>query len=222
VAIQNWLKSDFKDKLRFNIEADKLALLIILILALALRLIFFNGLNWDDDPDYVWRAYQVKSGQAFIFNDNNGFRIGTFYPAALMYVIFGINNFACGAYALVISLLSISAIFSLGQLLFNKTTGLAAALLLAFYPLDVELASRLMPDGLLSGFSLFAIYFLMKGDKKNREDNAPRLVSKGCYVLSGLLLAWCTLVNMSSFVLIILLFIYSILSIFYFKDKLIT
>ena len=130
-------------------------LLGIVLLALIIRLLCFNGLNWDDDPDYVHKTYQVKTGKAFINLDNNGFRIGTYYPAALTYALFGINDFGCGSYALFISLMSIVGIFYLGKLLFNEPTGLIAALLLAFYPLDVELASRLMPDGLLSGFSLF-------------------------------------------------------------------
>ena len=195
-------------------------LLGIILLALIIRLLFFNGLNWDDDPDYVFKTYQVQTGEKFINLDNNGFRIGTYYPAALTYALFGVNDLGCGSYALVISLLSIISIFYLGKLIYNESIGLIAALLLAFYPLDVELASRLMPDGLLSGFSLFAIYFLYRGDVINLENDSGTLKSIWSYVFCGLLLGWCTLVNMSAVVLIFYLALYFFLSIFFFKEKL--
>lgn len=205
---------------QLKVNKGTVFLLFIFILALVIRLLFFNGLNWDDDPDYVFRAYQVKTGQGFIYRDNNGFRIGTYYPVALTYSLFGINDFGCGAYALIISLLSIVVVFYLGKLLFNVRTGIIAALLLAFYPLDVELASRLMPDGLLSGFSLFAIYFLYRGDIKNRESDGETLKSIWSYIASGLLLGWCTLVNMSAVVIIMYVAIYFFLSIAFFRKKL--
>ena len=195
-------------------------LLVIILIALIIRLLFFNGLNWDDDPDYVHKTYQVQTGEKFINLDNNGFRMGTYYPAALTYTLFGINDLGCGSYALVISLLSIVGVFYLGKLLFNESTGLIAALLLSFYPLDVELASRLMPDGLLSGFSLFTIYFLYRGDVKNIESDSNTLESKWSYVFCGLLLGWCTLVNMSAVVLIFYLALYFFLSMIFFKEKL--
>jgi len=208
------------ETLQFKLKKSTLVLIVILILALILRLLFFNGLNWDDDPDYVFRAYQAKTGERFIYRDNNGFRIGTYYPVAITYALFGINDFGCGSYALIISLLSIVVVFYLGKLLFNVRTGLIASLLLAFYPLDVELASRLMPDGLLSGFSLFAIYFLYRGDIKNRESDSETLKSIWTYVASGLLLGWCTLVNMSAVVIIMYVAIYFFLSIVFFRKKL--
>jgi hypothetical protein len=77
-----------------------------------------------------------------------------------------------------------------------------------------------MPDGLLSGFSLFAIYFLFKGDIKNRESDRDTLQSIWCYIASGLLLGWCTLVNMSAVVLVLFVAIYFFFSIVVFQKKL--
>jgi 4-amino-4-deoxy-L-arabinose transferase-like glycosyltransferase len=210
---------NLNETLQLKLSKYTTVLLFTLVLALIIRLYFFNGLNWDDDPDYVWRAHQVKTGKGFIYRDNNGFRIGTYYPVAITYAIFGINDFGCGSYALAISLLSVVAVFYLGKLLFNTYTGFIAALLLAFYPLDVELASRLMPDGLLSGFSLFTIYFLYKGDIKNRNSEHGTLKSIWSYIASGLLLGWCTLVNMSAVVIITYVAIYFFFSIFFFWKK---
>jgi len=189
-------------------------------MALAVRLAFFNGLNWDDDPDYVARSYKVMQGERFIFSDNNGFRTGTYYPAVITYALFGVNDFGCGSYALIVSLLSIVAAYKLGTLLFGERTGLIAALLLAFYPLDVELASRLMPDGLLSGFSLLAMYFLFKGDLQNLNTADRSLQSGWSYAFCGFLLGWCTLVNMSAVVLVLFAAIYFPCSLLVFSKKL--
>lgn len=219
-ALQLMHMVNLSETSQLKVSKGTAALIFIFILALVIRLFFFNGLNWDDDPDYVFRSYKVKTGEGFIYRDNNGFRIGTYYPAAITYALFGINDFGCGAYALATSLLSIVGVFQLGKLLFNVRTGLIAALLLALYPLDVELASRLMPDGLLSGFSLFTIYFLYRGDIKNRESESKTLKSIWTYVASGLLLGWCTLVNMSAVVIILYIAIYFFLSLVFFRKKL--
>jgi len=208
------------DKLRSAIQHPAVLLGSIFVLAAVLRLLFFNGLNWDDDPDYVHRAYRLLIGQGFIYQDKNGFRIGTYYPAALAYGLLGVTNAACGAYALAVSLLSIIAVYRLGRLLCNVRTGLVAALLLAFYPLDIELASRLMPDGLLAGFSLFTVYFLLKADKENLADKGTRLQSARSYFISGLLLGWCTLVNMSAVAVALFIAAYFFFSIFAFRAKL--
>lgn len=203
-----------------RISAQTAMLLGILLLAAALRLWCFNGLHWDDDPDYVCRAHQVLNGQQYIFRDNNGFRIGTYYPAALSYLLFGVSDISAGAYALTVSLLGVAAVFSLGKLLFGVRAGLVGALLLAVYPLDVELASRLMPDGLLAGFSLFSVYFLLRGDLRNRASRSSALQGWWCYALSGLLLGWCTLVNMSAVVIVLFVAVYLPLSLPLFWEKL--
>lgn len=211
---------DAQRTITIRISAQTALLLGILLLAIAMRLWFFTGLHWDDDPDYVCRAHQVLNGQQYIFRDNNGFRIGTYYPAALSYLLFGVSDISAGAYALTVSLLSVAAIFSLGKLLFGERAGLVGALLLAVYPLDVELASRLMPDGLLAGFSLFSLYFLLRGDLRNRASRSSTLRDWWCYALSGLLLGWCTLVNMSAVVVVFCVAMYVPLSLPLFWKKL--
>ena len=209
----------FSDTVYIRITRDTMLLAVIATLALVVRLWLFNGLNWDDDPDYVARSWQVLQGQGLIYTDNNGFRIGTYYPAALFYALFGVNNFSCGAYALTVSMAAVVGAYLLGGMLFNSRTGLIAALLLAVYPLDVELASRLMPDGLLAGFSLFAVYFLFRGDVHNSRGPGDVLRARWSYAASGFLLGWCALVNMSAVVLILFFTLYFFLSAGFFIRK---
>ena len=118
------------------------------------------------------RAFDLLEGRAHLYLDNNGLRIGTWYPAALGYALFGINNVGLVIYPLVMSVLAIVVMAKLGTRLFDRRTGLFAALLLAFYPLDVELSTRLLPDALLAAWSLVAIYFLLTADLLQEEGPA--------------------------------------------------
>jgi len=187
-------------------------LIPILLLGLALRLWNFQGLHLSDDLDYALRAWRLLHHGDLIYDydegDEGNVRIGTFAPVALTYRLFGINHFGLVAYPLAVSLLSIVIVYRLGRNLFGVAAGLTAATLLACYPLDVALASCLLPDVLLSGFSCLAFFMLLTADCGNEQSDAPRLSAKWRYLVCGIVLGWCTLVNMSSFVLFLFAAIY--------------
>jgi 4-amino-4-deoxy-L-arabinose transferase-like glycosyltransferase len=185
-------------RIAFQIQPRTLAVIGLVGVAAALRLAFFNGLHFADDPDYAARAYSLLSGQGFLYPDNNGFRIGTWMPAALGYAVLGITHAGLVAYPFLVTLLGVVLAYALGRRLFDTRTGLTAAALYAFYPLDVELASRLLPDPLLAAFSLLAIYPLLSADLSILDAGHPRLWKRWPYVASGVALGWCTVVNMSA------------------------
>jgi 4-amino-4-deoxy-L-arabinose transferase-like glycosyltransferase len=150
------------------------------------------------------RAFNLLEGRAHLYLDNNGLRIGTWYPAALGYAFFGVTNLGLVIYPLVMSVLAIVVMARLGTRLFDHRTGLTAALLLAFYPLDVELSTRLLRDALLSAWSLVAVYLLSSADLAQEETPGLTTVRKPWwYFLSGAALGWCTAVNMSAIVLLV-------------------
>ncbi|MBN2028633.1 glycosyltransferase family 39 protein [bacterium] len=201
--------NSLKKKIIKQLLRNDLFLLIFLaILSLSLRVVFFNGLNWDDDPDYVQRAFQVAFQHKYIFPDNNGLRIGTYYPAALFYLIFGINQATIVLFPLVLSFFSTIVLFRFGTRFFNQSTGIFAAILNSVYPLDVELSSRLLPDAILPGISLCAVYLLFIADKDNAEIISPKLRNKSHYFFSGLLVAYLPSVNMSAFPILLFFVLY--------------
>ena len=200
------------ERVRIEIPRSNAALLAIIGLGLALRLIYFTGLAFADDPDYAKRAFDLLHGHGHLYRDNNGLRIGTWYPAAIGYAVFGVSHIGLVIYPLVMSVIAIWMVGRLGTRLFDRRTGLTAALLWAIYPLDVELATRLLPDALLAAFSVIAVYFLFSADLAHTHGFVTRLRRPGLYVASGAALGWCTAINMSSVVLLVFIATYLPLS----------
>jgi hypothetical protein len=197
------------NRVRIELERSDIALIAIVCVGVGLRLAYFTGLGFSDDPDYAARAFDLLAGRAHLYTDNNGLRIGTWYPAALGYAVFGITNVGLVIYPIVMSVLAITVMASLGTRLFDRRAGLIAALSLAFYPLDVELATRLLPDGLLAAWSLIAIGLLLSADLAQYEaPGAMNLLRPWSYFFSGAALGWCTVVNMSAIVLLAFLGLY--------------
>lgn len=200
--------NEIKHLFRQHFQNDLFLMFFLAGLALSLRIIFFNGLNWDDDPDYVHRAYQVAFESKFVFPDNNGLRIGTYYPTALFYHLFGISQATIALFSLILSFLSAAVLFRFGTRFFNRSVGILAVLLFSVYPLDVELSSRLLPDPILPAISLFAVYLLFTADKINLEQPTNALRRKFNYLTSGALVAYLPAVNMSAFPILLFFVLY--------------
>lgn len=175
-------------------------LVIIILFGLTLRLNFFVGLNWNDDPGYVFDAYRISTG-SFEPAYTNGLRSGMIYPVALFLKIFGVSNASITLYPLLCSLGSIILIFYFGKLLFNEKVGLLAAFLLSFYPLNIIYATWVMPDVPLAFFTGLSIFlfvignmtrgrFVIKQHKKYLKTRKVLRIKKSnvCFLLSGLFL----------------------------------
>src|SRR3989344_7303202 len=152
-------------------------LLLIVIFALALRLYFFVGLNWSDDVAYVSIANEILAGN-YHPTYPNAMRLMIVYPIAFFYLLFGIGTFSAVLYPLLTSLLSIVLIFYFGKKLFNEKIALLAALLLAFYPLDVNYSTWAMGDVPLSFFASFSVllFIFVEYYKNKISKNKSRLL----------------------------------------------
>lgn len=142
-------------------------ILFLLLAALALRMYFFIGLNFADDPWYVFLANQVCQG-TFYATDNGALRLMMIYPLALLFKLFGVSNASASVYPMICSLGTIVVAYLSGRLLFNIQTGMIAALLLSFYPLNVIYASWFMPDVPVDFFTSLGILLFLSIYKKGR------------------------------------------------------
>jgi 4-amino-4-deoxy-L-arabinose transferase-like glycosyltransferase len=140
-------------------------LTVILLFALSLRLYFFVGLNWADDPWYVNEANEVLKGH-FHPDNNLNRRIATYLPMAFFFYLFEINEFTAVLFPLICSLAEIILIFAIGKRFLNEKVGLMAAFFLAIYPLNVNYSTMAMGDVPISLFgSLAVILFLLAREK---------------------------------------------------------
>jgi len=137
----------------------------IIILALLIRILCFSGFVLGDDPNYADDARTILDGSYPPLCDLCVF---SFRPV-LLYAIstslkwLGWSEFNFVLPILLSSLISIYLMYRLAELLFDRNTGLLAALLLTVYPLDVVHATTMSNDimlGMLVGLSML---LLLKG-----------------------------------------------------------
>lgn len=182
----------------------------IVLLALALRL---QGLEWgipnalhpnysyhpDEAFTLVWARWLVEGqiiAKHFIYG-------GTFYYTILnAFVFFGrlwgdsisganllADSILVGRYFMVIvAAISILLIFECGRLLYNRNTGLLAALLLAVTPAHVVWAQQVRPDEISAMLTLFALYFAARIMKAPSVTPRRTLIYLGA--LAGVILAF--------------------------------
>lgn len=144
-------------------------LIFILLFALLLRLVFFSGADHSDSLLYYTYASEINDGTFKPTPNHFSSRIGLIYPQALIYRFFGINDFTSNVLSLAVSLAGIVLIFYLGKKLFNEKTGLLAALLLSFFPLDAIFATRLLPDFPSAFFMALAVFLFLNAEKNNSK-----------------------------------------------------
>jgi len=158
--------------LRRALSKPKGTLPAILLLALALRLLFFVGMTRADDYNYAQAAYNLATGSYQVSGGNlhHQARLSIVLPVAISFHLFGVNEYASELWPLLSSLGSIMVIFYLGKTLFDRTTGLVAALLLSFFPLEVLYSTQLLPD-IIQPFllALSALCFLKGHDTGDRK-----------------------------------------------------
>lgn len=188
-----------RSKHTLKIIKPEVWLVLILIFALFLRLYFFVGLNFSDDQSYVYYASKIFQ-KDFNPTDNNGLRMGIYYPVGIFYFLFGINPISAILYQLISSLATIIVIFYIGKLLFNEKVGLLAAFFLSFFPLNVIYSTQTMGETPLALFTALSIFFFLKGErsKKNRI----------YFYLSGILIGISYLIRFSGLIPLLFLFGY--------------
>ncbi|MEK6950006.1 MAG: glycosyltransferase family 39 protein, partial [Nanoarchaeota archaeon] len=156
-------------------------MLLIALFGLILRLIFFSGMGISDSLTYSKTANDLNAGKGIDPESTLTLstRLGLVYATAFSYKIFGINDFSSVLFPLLTSIASIILIFYFGKLLFNKKTGLMAAFLLSFFPLEVVYSTQLLSDLPSMFFMSLGVYIFLYAELKSK------LKYGLCYLLAG-------------------------------------
>ena len=147
-------------------------LLLILVFALVLRIIFFTGISSSDSLYYSEFANKISRHEPFITGGNGqhlALRLGIVFPVALLYSIFGANEFTSNIIPLLFSLFSVILIYKFGKFLFDERTGLLSALLLSFFPLDIIFGTSLLGDVPAAFFMALSVYLFLKAEKNGNS-----------------------------------------------------
>jgi len=185
-----------------RIPAGSLLALIVLF-AIALRIVFFVGLvsgDPQDDGVYYGNAFNLytdgprylnlyrNAPPDFLANPIDQFNVRPMvtYPIAASFALFGPGETAATLWAFVCSTLSVLVVYRLGFLLHGTGVGLTAALLCAFYPLEVINGTRILSDVQVGFFSSLGLLLLVEGSRRR---------STVFYALSGVAAAGAYLSN---------------------------
>ena len=175
----------------------------VLLLAIALRCAFFVGLvsgDPQDDgiyygnalslrekgPEYLERYKNLPAD--FLANPIDQFNVRPMitYPIAANFALFGSGEVSASAWALLCSMVSVLVVYRLGTVLHDRTVGLIAALLCAFYPLEVMNGTRILSDVQVGMFMSIGLLLFVE---------ATRCRSVAMLTLSGVATAGAYLAN---------------------------
>jgi len=158
-----------------NIFGDKWQLIVLLAIFIAgvgLRLYCFGGMWGTDDGEYARLANAMARGNFGEFVQENyidsfnapaqlPFRMGLIFPLAVLFRLVGVSETTLVFYPLFISVVGVVIAFLCGRLLFNVNAGLIAAALWSVLPVDVELATQFLPDGIASFYGSLGILVVL-------------------------------------------------------------
>ena len=192
-----------------NSSLNKLLLIIILILGLSIRLIFFVGIyNGDDSLFYVnvgYRSIQNIRNNEPMYNpceDYSSLRFMFYLPITFSFMLFGISNYSAALFPLLTSLGSIVLIFYICKIIFDEKVGLIASFLLSIFPYDVIFSTSIMPDIPLAFFMSFSVFFFLKAETSNKKR------TKLFYFLSGIMIGISVWIKVLGIVLFFFYLIY--------------
>jgi len=151
----------------------------VIILIICLALIIFSKLGYNalpnyDDSYYAQKAKEIlKSGNIWIVKFNNRPRFDNppmhFWIIALMYKVFGINEYAARFPSALFTLFLLWFVFKIGKLIFeDEWKGFFASFCLSTTFFLTKFSLRAMTDITLTLFFTLSIYWFIKGVKQNR------------------------------------------------------
>ncbi len=151
-----------------SVLREKSELFIVLFVALAVRLLFVTGPFGSDDLTYIDSAVRILSGDWSASTYIGATRYGVNLPVAGFMWLFGVNEISAIAWPLVASLIQVAIVTHLGAALWGRRAGLFAGLLLAFLPLDVNLAGRAMADTPLAMLITASFYLFYQAEQTGK------------------------------------------------------
>jgi len=180
-------------------------LIAVGLLWLACRaVLFFGGVLSPDSFAYAHHAHNIATGQFAPIADNffYGYRFAVLLPVALAYRLFGVSSLSSALFPLLASFVTLWLVYRLGTMLLDHRTGLLAAALYTFFPLDLPWATLIGPDSFLPLLSALSFFFLIHAAR------SPTPGRQGIfYALSGLCTGVAFQVRESGTVLLTALFL---------------
>lgn len=145
-------------------SARKLAAAVVIV-AVAVRLVFFTGFFGSDEVVYVASGLQILNGEWPAGDYIGAIRQGVNLPIALSMWLFGVNETSAALWSFVASVAEVILVYVAGRELIGRTGALIAALLMSLLPLHAHFAGRLMADSPLALFITLTFFLFWKAER---------------------------------------------------------
>ncbi len=135
---------------------------LLLLLAAALRVVFFSGGLGSDEIVYTSRALDILGGDWTPSSYIGAIRYGINLPLAVAFAILGPTIAAIGALYVLSSVAEVALVFTFARLAWGRREAVLSALILATLPLHVFVPGALLADAWLAVFitGTFLLFFM--------------------------------------------------------------
>lgn len=156
-------------------------LALIVVVGMGLRIVYASGFIATDDAEYARAAYGIATG-TFSRSEYLGppvfpERFGIVLPTALMFKLFGPNEWSLAAYPLLISLGLLLLLYAFTAKAFGHYAGLLATGMWSVLQIELLLSTQLRPDIPSAAYSFLGVFtiYLMR----QRENASHRKLLLG-------------------------------------------
>lgn len=160
---------------------ELLILVLIMLVGFLLRLACFAGISPNDDEQYAWLAHQMAHGE-FRVGEYQGppvwpLRLGLVVPVAAAFRIAGTTEIAALFFPFLYSMISILVAFFAGRAMLGQFAGLLAGAIQAVVPVDVRMASWLLPDAMAACWANVGVILLWYSSNRSARSTKCRLAA---------------------------------------------
>ena len=171
----------FSEKIRAKIEKFPIEpVYLLMIFAFIFRMINFMGIAQGDDFPYSALANRFANGN-FTANFIFDVRWVVFAPSALLYKLFGINDFTSLLPTMVYGISSVWLAYKIIEAETDRATAVITTLFYITYPIVAIFTNFLQVAAPLEFFTLLSVYSFQKGVKSEKT---------GWFILGGFAIGW--------------------------------
>ena len=138
-------------------------------LASLLRWLGYTGFFGSDEVTYVDSAFKLLDGDWKVDDYVGANRYGVNLPIAALAALMGRSEASAALYSMSCSIAEVILLAALGSRLVGRRAALMGAMILAFMPLHLHIAGRLMADAPLSLALTASFLFFFDGELRQRK-----------------------------------------------------
>lgn len=140
-------------------------LLVLLVVAGALRTLFFIGILGSDDTAYAFNAIAIRNGSFVLADDMTSMRLGLNAAAAASFGLVGVSEWGVALPAFLASLLTLVVVYAIAMIVAGRWAAIGAAVFYTLAPLNILNSSSLLPEVPMALFTALSVLLFLLGER---------------------------------------------------------